>query len=44
MFQAKREFIEKYGTVPPRYASTMDLRNDYDSIIPGRRLKTALPR
>lgn len=44
-FQAKREFVEKYGSVPPRYDTMMDMRDrDFDSIIPGRKVKTMITR
>ena len=38
MFQSKREFLEKYGSLPPRYESSLEVVNDYDSFIPGRKL------
>ena len=37
-FQSKREFLEKYGSLPPRYDASLEVVNDYDSFIPGRKL------
>ncbi|XP_045190324.2 gamma-aminobutyric acid receptor subunit beta-like isoform X1 [Mercenaria mercenaria] len=43
MYIGKREFLEKFGTLPPRYNNGVS-DFDYDSIIPGRKMKTSLPR
>lgn len=38
-FQSKREFLDKYGSLPPRYDASVEVLSDYDSFIPGRKLK-----
>ncbi|XP_060553405.1 gamma-aminobutyric acid receptor subunit beta-like isoform X2 [Ruditapes philippinarum] len=43
IYLGKREFLERYGTLPPRYESCYNDSSD-DSIIPGRKMKVVLPR
>ncbi|XP_052770756.1 gamma-aminobutyric acid receptor subunit beta-like [Mya arenaria] len=45
MYAAKRDFLEKFGELPPRYDKNVSDRDFFDNFIPGRSLsKSALPK
>lgn len=38
LYESKREFLDKYGSLPPRYDNGLDITTEYDTFMPGRKL------